>query len=92
MDVLPTDDRGFVPLMEFHTIGKDEWIGFSTHLTVIPVEAMDYRAQRPNERRDTGPMGVYLEMEWGLDMDWYDHEVLGQHYQILTRPLENNQR
>lgn len=44
MDVLPTDDRGFVPLMEFRTIDKDEWIGFNTHLAVIPVEAMNYRS------------------------------------------------
>ena len=86
MDVLPTDDKGFVPLMEFRTIDKDEWIGFSTHLTVIPVEAMDYRSQRPPERRATGPTGVYLEMEWGLDMDWYDHEASWRPY-IPLKPL-----
>jgi len=69
MDVLPSDNRGFVPLMECRTIGKDEWIGFNTHMAVIPVEAMDYRSQRPIERCTTGPTGVFLEMEWGLDMD-----------------------
>ena len=86
MDVLPSDDRGFVPLMEFRTIGKDEWIGFGTHLAVIPVEAMDYRSRRPIERRDTGPTGVYLEMEWGLDMDWYDHDASWRPY-IPLKPL-----
>jgi len=75
MDVLPTDDRGFIPLMEFCTVGKDEWIGFNTHLTVIPGEAMDYRSWWLDKRCATGPTGVYLEMEWGLDMDWYDHEA-----------------
>lgn len=86
MDVLPTDDRGFVPLMEFRTVGKDEWIGFNTHLAVIPGEAMDYRSQRPSERCLTGPTGVYLEMEWGLDMDWYDHEASWRPY-IPLKPL-----
>jgi len=86
MDVLPSDDRGFVPLMEFRSIGKDEWIGFSTHLTVIPVEAMDYRSRQPAERRDTGPTGVYLEMEWGLDMDWYNHDTSWWPY-IPLKPL-----
>ena len=86
MDVLPTDDRGFVPLMEFRTIGKDEWIGFNTHLAVIPVEAMDYRSRRPSERRDSGPTGVFLEMEWALDMDWYDHEASWRPY-IPLKPL-----
>ena len=86
MDVLPTDDRGFVPLMEFRTIGKAEWIGFNTHLTVIPVEAMDYRSRKPDEQRPTGPTGVFLEMEWGLDMDWYDHDASWRPY-IPLKPL-----
>ena len=86
MDVLPADDKGFVPLMEFRTLNKDEWIGFNTHLAVIPMEAMDHRSRRPAERRDTGPTGVYLEMEWAMDMDWYDHEASWRPY-IPLKPL-----
>lgn len=33
-----------------------------------------------------GPTGVFLEMEWGLDMDWYDHEASWRPY-IPLRPL-----
>ena len=44
MDVPCTDDKGFVPLMEFCMIGKNEWIGFNTHLAIIPAEAMEYRS------------------------------------------------
>ena len=91
MDVLPTDDKGFVPLMEFRTIGKDEWIGFNTHLAVIPAEAMDYRSRRPDDRRATGPTGVFLEMEWGLDMDWYDHDASWRPY-IPLKPLATDGR
>jgi hypothetical protein len=36
------------------------------------MEAMDHRACRPGMCRPTRPTGVYLEMEWALDMDWYD--------------------
>ena len=86
MDILPTDDKGFVPLMEFRTLGKDEWVGFNTHLAVIPVEAMDYRSKRPDDRRTTGPTGVFLEMEWALDMDWYDHDASWRPY-IPLKPL-----
>lgn len=86
MDMLPTDDKGFIPLMEFRTVGKDEWTGFNTHLAVIPVEAMDYRSRWPDERRDTGPTGIFLEMEWGLDMDWYNHDASWRPY-IPLKPL-----
>lgn len=41
----------------------------------IPAEAMDYRTQKADEHRDTGPTGVFLEMEWALDMDWYDRDA-----------------
>jgi hypothetical protein len=86
MDVLPLDDRGFVPLMEFRTVSKDEWIGFNSHLAVIPAEAKDYRLQRPNDRRATGPTGAFLDMEWGLDMDWYNHDASWRPY-IPLKPL-----
>ena len=41
----------------------------------IPAEAMDYKTRRADDHRATGPTGVFLEMEWGLDMDWYDHDA-----------------
>ncbi|EDQ98479.1 uncharacterized protein LACBIDRAFT_300221 [Laccaria bicolor S238N-H82] len=41
----------------------------------IPAEAMDYRSRKADDHRATGPTGVFLEMEWALDTDWYDRDA-----------------
>ena len=80
MDLLITDDSGCVPLVEQRTLQKDEWVVLNAPSIGIPLEAMDYRFRRPDEHRATGPTGAFLEMEWGLDMDWYDREACWHPY------------
>ena len=80
MDLLITDGSGSVPLVEQRTLQKDKWIVLNGPTVGIPMEAMDYQSRRPDEHRATGPTGVYLEMEWGLDMDWYDREACWRPY------------
>lgn len=75
MDTLFTDSLGRVPTIEFRTVGNDSWTALDALTTAIPVEAMDYRLKKADDHCSTGPTGVYLEMEWGLDMDWYDHDA-----------------
>ena len=80
MDILFTDDAGKVPSPEFRTIGQTDWVALNTFSSAIPVEAMDYKAKRGQDHRSKGPTGVYLEMEWGLDLDWYDHNASWRPY------------
>lgn len=72
MDVLFTDDFGSVPSLDFKTIGQNDWVAWNVPASAIPIEAMEYKSQRGHDHRSKGPTGVYLEMEWGLDLDWYD--------------------
>jgi len=85
MDLLIVDDLGCVPSVEQQMIQKDKWVILNTPLAVIPMEAMDHRLRRPTEHRLTGPTGVYLEMEWSLDMDWYDRDASWCPYIPLKR-------
>ena len=80
MDVLITDDTGAVPFVEQRTIQKDEWVVLGAPTASIPAESMDYRSRRPDNHRASGPTGVFLEMEWGLDMDWYDQDACWRPY------------
>ena len=75
MDALFVDDLGRVPTAEFRMVGKDSWMALNASSLVIPAEAMDYRMRRADDCHATGPTGIFLEMEWGLDMDWYDHDA-----------------
>ena len=59
---------------------KDKWIVLNGPMTGIPMEAMDHRSRRPDQHRATGPTGVFLEMVWGLDMDWYDRDACWRPY------------
>lgn len=89
MDVLIADESGSVPLVEHRIVQKDEWVVLNDPTIGIPTEATDYRSRRPDEHRATGPTGVYLEMEWGLDLDWYDHEACWRPY-IPQKPESVN--
>ena len=80
MDILITDDSGNVPFVKQRIAQKDEWIILNAPSAGVPMEAMDYRSRRPDRHRATGPTGVFLEMEWGLDMDWYDHDACWRPY------------
>ena len=80
MDLLFTDEFGNVPPVEFRTIGQIDWVALNAPASAIPVEAMDYKSQRGQDQKLKGPTGVYLEMEWGLDLDWYDHEASWRPY------------
>jgi len=80
MDLLIVDDSGCMPSVEQRMIQKDEWVILNAPLAVIPMEAMDHRSHRPTEHQPTGPTGVYLEMEWSLDMDWYDRDASWRPY------------
>ena len=44
---------------------------------------MEYRSQCGFEHRSKGLTGVYLEMEWGLDLDWYDSNASWRPYILL---------
>ena len=77
---LGTSPSGNVPLVEHRIVKKDEWVVLNDPTIGIPTEATDYRSRRPDEHRAMGPTGVYLEMEWGLDLDWYDHEACTSSY------------
>ena len=87
MDILLTDGFGKVPSVEFRTIRQDDWVALNTSASAIPVEAMEYKTLRDRERRSTGPTGVYLEMEWALDLDWYDCNASWRPY-IPLKPEE----
>lgn len=80
MDFLPLDDSGLVPQIDFRTIGNDHWIGLNASCEVIPSEASAYVDFQSTQRvsddfRAKGPTGLYLEMEWALDADWFDPEA-----------------
>jgi hypothetical protein len=77
MDFLPLDGIGLVPQVDFRTIGNDLWIGLNASCDTIPSEAPAYVDHQDKQRvadsfRAKGPTGLYLEMEWALDADWYD--------------------
>jgi len=80
MDILFADDCGAVPPVEFRTIGRDDWVALNVSAATIPIEAMEYRSRCGFEHRSKGPTGVYLEMEWGLDLDWYDSNASWRPY------------
>ena len=90
MDFLFTDDQGKVPTIEFRSVGGDSWMALNASSIAIPGEAMDYRAQKADERRPTGPTGVFLEMEWALDMDWYDHDASWRPF-IPLKPSDSSE-
>ena len=75
MDLLITDNSGSVPFVDWRAMQKDEWIILNALTIGIPTEALDYKLCRPDDPQATGPTGVFLEMEWGLDIDWYDHNT-----------------
>lgn len=80
MDILFPDDLQETPTIEFHSIEGESWMALNASASVIPAEAKDYRARKADENRATGPTGVFLEMEWAIDMDWYDHDASWQPY------------
>jgi len=41
---------------------------------------MAHESHQPDEHWAMGSTGIYLEMEWGLDMDWYDHNACWHPY------------
>lgn len=71
MDLLFNKSDG-VPSLEFRTIGQYDWVACNTPASAIPIEAMEYKTQKGHDHRSKGPTGMYLDMEWGLDLDWYD--------------------
>jgi len=75
MDILLTDKSGTVPSAKFHMIGQTDWVALNNSSSAILVKAMEYRSQVRQDQRSKGPTGMYLEMEWGLDMDWYNHNA-----------------
>jgi hypothetical protein len=80
MDFLPLDGTGLVPQIDFRTIGNDLWVGLNSSCDVIPSEAPAYIDHQSKQRisddfRAKGPTGLYLEMEWALDTDWYDPDA-----------------
>jgi len=81
------DNLEEVPTVEFHAIGEDSWMALNASLTLISTGAMDYRTQEADEHHATGPTGVFLEMEWALDMDWYDHDASWRPF-IPLRPSD----
>jgi hypothetical protein len=80
MDILFVDDCGAVPPVEFRTMDQTDWVALNVSAAAIPIEAMEYRSRRSFEHRLKGPTGVYLEMEWGLDLDWYDSNASWRPY------------
>ena len=86
MDSLFTDQSGRVPTIEFRVVGDSSWMALNAPASTIPAEAMDYRTKKADDQRPMGPTGVFLEMEWGLDMDWYDHDASWQ----LFIPLKSD--
>ena len=80
MDFLPLDGSGLVPQVDFRTIGNDLWVGLNSPCEVIPSEASAYVDHQSNQRisddfRAKGPTGLFLEMEWALDADWFDPDA-----------------
>lgn len=80
MDLLLLDDSDSMPSIEQRVIQKDDWVVLNAPSVGIPMEAMDHRSRRPDEHQATGPTGVYLEMEWGLDMHWYNRDASWRPY------------
>ena len=77
MDFLPIDYQGKVPTIDFRCISNDQWIGLNAACDSIPLEAAAFvdhqRMQRiSDDFRPKGPTGVFLDMEWALDADWFD--------------------
>ena len=75
MNSLFTDHLSKVPTIEFRTVGDSSWMALNASASPIPAEAMDYRTKKVDNVCPIGPTGVFLEMEWCLDMDWYDHDA-----------------
>ena len=80
MDFLPLDNSGTVPRLDFRLIGDDQWIGLNATCDSIPLEASAFfdhqRSQRiADDFRPKGPTGVFLDMEWALDADWFDPDA-----------------
>ena len=80
MDFLPLDNRGTVPNVDLRLIGNDQWISLNATCDSIPLEAAAFvdhqRKQRiADDFRPKGPTGIFLDMEWALDADWYDPDA-----------------
>ena len=91
MDFLPLDGSGMVPHLDFRHIGNDEWVGLNATCDLIPLEASAFfdhqRTQRiADDFRPKGPTGVFLDMEWALDADWFDPDAGWRPY--LPLPAE----
>ena len=77
--------------MDFRTIDNDQWIGHNAACDLIPLEAAAFvnhqRTQRiVDDFRPKGPTGLFLDMEWALDADWFDPEASWRPY--LPLPTE----
>lgn len=88
MDYLPLDHQGLVPSIDLKQINGDLWIGLNTPCDAIPLEASS--PTRIPVFKAMGPTGMYFEMEWALDADWYDPDAGWRPY--LPKPTqESNQ-
>ena len=88
MDFLLLDDSGLVPQINCRIIRNDHWIGLNAPCKVIPLEASAYVDFKSNQRisdnfRAKEPTGLYLEMEWALDADWFNPNVGWHPYLLL---------
>lgn len=91
MDYLPLDNLGMVPAMDFRCISNEQWISLNTNCDSILLEAAAFidhhRMQRIADNfQPKGPTGLYLDMEWALDADWFDPDAGWRSY--LPLPVE----
>lgn len=80
MDHFFVNPRGEIVLPTVRLVGLDHWVEFNRGGQSIPIEAADYR---DGEKRSlaTGPTGVLLEMDPGLEPNWHGMEL---HWEAWT--------
>ena len=93
MDFLPLDGQGMVPTVDFRRISNDQWVGLNASCDSIPLEAAAFinhqRTQRiSDDFQPKGPTGLFLDMEWALDADWFDPDAGWRPY--LPLPAEGS--